>query len=365
MDSVIDLRSDTVTRPTPGMRKAMAEADTGDDVYGEDPVVNRLERMVAELFQKEAAVYNCSGTQSNQMAVWAHCSSGDEILIESTAHVANYEAGAPAALSGVTLRTIPGRNGILDVADLEGKVRPSNFHFCTTRVVALENTTNAGGGRVYPQETIDRICDWAHGEKLQVHVDGARLFNAAIASGLPVSRICRDIDTISVCFSKGLGCPMGSILIGPAALMHRARKARKMFGGGLRQAGVVAAAAIYALENNVNRLADDHLHAKQFADRIRGVEGLTVDAPEDVQSNLVFFQLDPKLGTPATFSARLKEHGVLINPLGPQRLRACTHLDVNRQQVLHAADVVIECVRQSASNGPVSNVDHVMSAYSR
>lgn len=340
---VVDMRSDTMTRPSQAMRQAMAQAEVGDDMSGEDPTVNRLEAMVAELLGKEAAVYACSGTQSNQMAVRTHCVSGDELLIESLGHIANYEAGAPAALSGVTCRLIPGRRGLLDISDLHGMIRADNQHFCRTRLVCLENTANAGGGTVYPLETIEQIATWAHSNGLKVHLDGARLFNAVVASGRSVADTCRQIDTISICFSKGLGCPMGSILVGSHEEITRARRVRKMFGGALRQAGIVAASAIYALENNVARLQEDHENARVFGDAIRLIDGITLDPP-DVQTNLVFFNVDSELGNAAQLSAKLRERGVLINAAGSQRLRACTHLDVDRAGVLRAVDALAAAV---------------------
>lgn len=339
----IDMRSDTVTKPTAAMRDAIARAEVGDDMSGEDPTVNRLEAMCAKILGKEASVFACSGTQSNQMGVRVHCAPGDELLIESTGHIANYEAGGPAALSGVTCRTIDGRNGMLDVSDLEGKIRADNQHLCPTRLVCLENTTNTGGGRFYPMKNLENIGQWARQHGLKVHLDGARLFNAVVASGRSAADICRNVDTVSVCFSKGLGCPMGSILAGSAADIAKARRARKLFGGALRQAGIVAAAAIYALENHVERLQVDHDNAQAFADAIRRIDGITLDPP-DVQTNLVFFRVDPELGNASQLSAKLKERGVLINASGAQRLRACTHLDVDRKTVLAAAEAVAECV---------------------
>ena len=343
--AMIDMRSDTVTKPTAGMRRAIAEAEVGDDMSGEDPTVNRLEAMMAELLEKEAAVYACSGTQSNQMAVRTHCQPGDELLIEAGGHIANFEQGAPAALSGVTSRLIKGRYGIIDQPDLEGMIRADNQHLAISRLVCLENTTNSGGGRVYPQENIDRIGQWAHDHGLKVHVDGARLFNAVIASGTSAARISRHADTVSICFSKGLGCPMGSILIGSRTDIARARRVRKLFGGALRQAGIVAASAIYAIENHVERLAIDHENARVFAEEIRQIDGLTLDPP-DVQTNLVFFNVDPEIGNAAQLSAKLKARGVRINASGPQRLRACTHLDVDRERVLRAAAEVAAAVEE-------------------
>jgi len=334
--TIIDMRSDTVTKPTAGMRRAMAEAEVGDDMSGEDPTVNRLEAMLAELLGKESAVYACSGTQSNQMAVRTHCQPGDELLIEAGGHIANFEQGAPAALSGVTCRLVKGRCGIIDRPDVEGMIRADNQHLAITRLVCLENTTNVGGGRYYPQENIDRIGTWAHEQGLKVHIDGARLFNAVVASGTSAARIARHVDTVSICFSKGLGCPMGSILVGSKSDIARARRARKLFGGALRQAGIVAAGAIYAMEHHVERLEIDHENARAFAEEIRQIDGITLDPP-DVQTNLVFFDVDAELGNAAQLSARLKARGVRINACGPQRLRACTHLDVDREMVLRAA----------------------------
>jgi threonine aldolase len=343
--TIIDMRSDTVTKPTAGMRRAMAEAEVGDDMSGEDPTVNRLEAMMAELLGKESAVFACSGTQSNQMGVRTHCQPGDELLIESTGHIANFEQGAPAALSGVTCRLITGRDGILDLGDVEGKIRADNQHFTVTRLVCLENTTNVGGGRVYPQVNIDHIGQWAHRNGLKVHMDGARLFNAVVASGTSPAAICRHVDTVSICFSKGLGCPMGSILVGSKAEITRARRVRKLFGGALRQAGIVAATAIYAMEHHVERLQVDHDNAQAFAEVIRQIDGITLDPP-DVQTNLVFFNVDPELGNAAQLSAKLKQRGVRINATGPLRLRACTHLDVDRDMALRAAQAIGEVVAE-------------------
>jgi threonine aldolase len=348
-DHIIDLRSDTVTKPTAAMRAAIASAEVGDDMSGEDPTVNRLERLMADMLGKEAAVYNCSGTQSNQMAIRAHCQQGDEILIDETGHIVNYEAGGPAALSGVSARCLHGKGGLLDVEDLEGKVRADNQHCCITRLVCVENTTNLGGGRVWPLAQMARVSEWSHGHGLKVHLDGARLFNAEIARGYSAREFTQHVDSVSICFSKGLGCPMGSILIGDAATIHRARRARKLFGGALRQAGMMAAAAIYALEHHVDRLREDHDNARAFAEAIAKIDGIHINVA-DVESNLVFFEVKPEIGTSAQLSARLLERGVKINPTGSQRLRACTHLDVNREQVLRAADQIRSCLTDGIAN---------------
>jgi len=345
----IDLRSDTVTKPTQAMRQAIVEAEVGDDMSGEDPTVNRLEQIMAEMLDKEAAVYNCSGTQSNQMAVRAHCQQGDEILIDESGHIVNYEAGGAAALSGISARCLRGHGGMLDISDLEGKVRPDNQHYCITRLVCVENTTNHGGGRVWPLAQMERVGNWAHENGLKVHLDGARLFNAVIANGYSAREFCRAADTISICFSKGLGCPMGSILIGEAATISRARRARKLFGGALRQAGMMAAAAIYALDHHIERLKIDHDNAKTFAGGIAKTDGIRLNV-DDVESNLVFFEIDRELGTSAQMSAKLLELGLKVNPSGPQRLRAVTHLDVNRDDILRAAQIVRDCISAGFAN---------------
>jgi len=354
----IDLFSDTRTRPTRAMRQAMFDAEVGDDMAGLDPTVNRLEAMMAEMFGKEAAVFACSATQSNQMGVWAHCRPGDELLIHDTGHIANYEAGAPAVLSGVTVRTVGGEFGMVDVDDLKGTIRPDDQHLCRTRLLCLENTTNAGGGRAYPLDRLRRVSEWARGNGLKLHLDGARLFNALVARGYSTAEVGGCCDTISICFSKGLGCPMGAVLVGSTAEIRAARRARKMFGGALRQAGVVAAAAVYAMQNHVDRLAEDHANARLFAESIAGVNGVRID-PEEVETNLVFFEVDPAIGTAENISARLKEFGVNIGAMGPQRMRACTHLDVSREDVVTAAEALRNCLAspdtaESAAGGPYS-----------
>jgi threonine aldolase len=344
MPDTIELRSDTYTRPTPGMRQAIAEAEVGDDMAGEDPTVNRLEARMAELLGKPAAVFACSGTQSNQMAVWTHCRAGEELLIEAGGHIANFEAGAPAVLTGVSVQTIPGEGGRLDLEHLAGRVRPDNLHFAPTRLLCLENSTNLGGGRTYSLEQIARVCRWAHAAELKTHLDGARLFNACAAQGYSAAEVSWHFDTVSVCFSKGLGCPMGSILVGSMDEITRARRARKLFGGALRQAGIPAAACLYALDHHVDRLQVDHAHAKTLATRLAEISGIHID-PETVETNLVFFDVDPAWGTAAELSQRLRERGVLINPAGgPQRLRACTHLDVTENQILEAVRILKECL---------------------
>jgi threonine aldolase len=352
-ETIIDLRSDTMTKPTPGMREAMANAEVGDDMVGEDPTVNRLEARMAELFDKEAAVFACSGTQSNQMGVWAHCQRGDELLIEAGGHLANYEAGAPAVLSGVTVRTITGEGGRLDVRHLQGVPRRGDDHFAPSRLLSLENSTNVGGGRTYSLDQLRRVSDWARSDGLRVHVDGARIFNACIARGYSPADVGECANTISVCLSKGLGCPLGSVLVGTHEDIARARHARKLFGGAMRQAGIVAAAGLHALDHHIDRLADDHAHARMFAEGISQIAGISVDL-DAVETNLVFFEIPENWGTAAQFAERMSLHGVKMYDLGPQRLRACTHLDIDAPQIASAVDVIA-----SLATEPEAAVDEV------
>ncbi|HEX5272957.1 MAG TPA: GntG family PLP-dependent aldolase, partial [Gemmataceae bacterium] len=305
MPDIIDLRSDTVTRPTAAMRAAIQAAEVGDDVFNEDPTVRRLEERVAAVLGKEAALFVPSGTMSNQVAIKAHTQPGDELLCDANCHVYNYEAGGPAVLSGVTCRTIEGDHGVIDLSQLEDKVRPVNDHLVRTRLVALENTHNRGGGRVYPIEKIQAISEWAGKNGLIMHLDGARLWNAVVATGNPAAEWAGHFDTVSVCFSKGLGAPIGSALSGPRDFITRARRVRKLFGGGMRQAGVAAAGALFALDNHVARLADDHRNARVIAQAVADTPGLRLDPPE-VETNLIFFHVDRELGTAQSVAAALK-----------------------------------------------------------
>ena len=335
----IDLRSDTVTRPTPGMYRAMCEAELGDDMAGEDPTVNRLEAEVAALLGKEAALFCLSGTMSNQLGVRCRARPGDEVLIHQTGHVANYEGGAAAALSGISCRAVPGPGGMPGVADFAPHVHPDTVYYSPTAAVCLENTTNMAGGRVWPPEKLREVSDWARGRGLGVHLDGARFFNAVAGGGGTAREIAACADTVSICFSKGLGCPMGSALAGPADEIAAARRFRKILGGACRQAGVIAATALYALEHHVDRLAEDHTNAAAFSERVRRIDGVTGDPPE---SNLVFFTLAEHLPSPRELCDRLADRGVLTEPAGPRRVRACTHLDVSAADVAEAADAVAD-----------------------
>ncbi len=335
----IDLRSDTVTRPTAAMRRAMAEAEVGDDVMGEDPTVARLQEKVAELLGKEAALFVPSGTMANQLAIGAHTRPGDELICDPYAHVYMWEGGGLARLWGLTTRTIEPRRGLLAEDDVQGMIRPDDPHYARTRLVALENTHNRRGGRVHPITSVAEVSGWARAHHLGMHLDGARLMNAVVASGIAAKEWARYFDSVAICFSKGLGAPVGSALAGSSDLIHEAHRRRKLLGGGMRQAGIIAGAALHALENHVDRLAEDHANARLIARAVEETEGLSLEHGP-VETNLVWIAVDPGLGTAREVAARLKEAGVLVAALGPRVIRACTHLDVSEADARRAADVL-------------------------
>jgi threonine aldolase len=317
----------------------MAEAEVGDDVFGDDPTVKALEARTAELLGKEAAVYVPSGTMANQIAVGAHTQPGDELLCASTAHVYVWEAGGIARNSGVTARTFEGDAGLLAVEDIRNAIRPDDVHYARTRLVWLENTHNRGGGRIQSLESIDPIRHWARENRLLMHLDGARLMNAVVATGRPAREWAQHFDTVSICFSKGLGAPIGSALAGSAEAIRRARQLRKVHGGAMRQVGIIAAAALYALEHHVDRLAEDHAHAQILADAFQTTEGFALESGP-VETNLVWVSVEPALGTAAEVASYLRSRGILVAALGAQVIRACTHLDVTRDDVEYAASVI-------------------------
>lgn len=333
----IDLRSDTVTKPSQAMLKAMLEAELGDDVYGEDPTVKALERRIASLCGKPAALFVPSGTMSNQIAVGVHAGPGDELLCDPRSHVYVWEGGGIARLWGVTSRTIMPAARLLCAGDFAGKIRPrTDSHYPRTRLVCLENTHNRLGGSIHSFEEVAAISEWARGEGLAMHLDGARLMNAVVASGISAERWSALFDTVSICFSKGLGAPVGSALVGSEEAIAKAHRLRKVLGGGMRQAGVIAAAALYALEHNVDRLAADHAHAQILARAVLSAPGLALEFG-DAQTNLVWIRVEDERFTAADLVARLREEGILISALEPRIARACTHLDVDRDQVERAA----------------------------
>jgi threonine aldolase len=334
--SVIDLRSDTVTRPTPAMRQAIASAEVGDDVLGDDPTVARLEGRVADLLGKEAAVFVPSGTMANQTAIRAHTQHGDEIILDAESHAYFYECGGPAALSGCSYRFVQGgRRGIFTAEQASQALKPRNIHFARQSLIIVENTHNRGGGSVWPVENIAAIRRVADQNGLRMHMDGARLMNACVASGRGPTDYTRYFDSVAMCFSKGLGAPVGSAVAGSAEFIQKVRIFRKMFGGGMRQSGLLAAAALYALDHNVERLADDHANAKRLAEGLVRMPGITID-PAEVETNIVIFEISPAFGTAASFVAQLKEIRVWMLANGPQKVRAVTHLDVSRGQIEEA-----------------------------
>jgi threonine aldolase len=339
-----DFRSDTVTRPTPSMKAAMLAAEVGDDVFGEDPTINALEAKIAQMLGKEAAVFVPSGTMSNLLGVRVHCQPGDEIICEAASHLVLYEQAGYAQLFGVAACPVTTPDFILRVEHLEGLVRGDRQHEPRTRLLHLENTHNRGSGRINPLENFSRLCHWARANKLKIHLDGARLFNAAVATGVPAATWAGLVDTVNVCFSKGLGAPVGSALVGDAATVAQARRVRKVLGGGMRQGGIIAAAAIYALENHIERLAEDHAKAQRLANMIRSIDGLRL-MPEQVDTNIVFFDVSGRFATAAEFVERLKQHGVLMLALSKTQVRAVTHLDVNDEDVEAAGEAIAEICR--------------------
>jgi len=340
----IDLRSDTVTLPTEEMRRAMAEAEVGDDVYGEDPTIQRLERLAAEIMGKEAALFVPSGTMGNQVSVMTHTQRGDEVIMEAESHVYYYEVGAMAVLSGVQARPVPGRRGVMDPDDVRKAIRErNNIHFPRTSLVVLENTHNRGGGKVLPLENVKAISDIAHSNGLSVHMDGARIFNAQVATGIPVSEYAKYADSVMFCLSKGLCAPVGSMVVGSKDFINKARKNRKMLGGGMRQAGVLAAAGIIALTKMVDRLQEDHDNAKLLAQKLQQL-GYGVD-PEEVETNMVVVNVTPTGKDVHTMEMELRSRGVLANANSPKTLRLVTHYGITRDDVMMAVDAFADIMK--------------------
>jgi threonine aldolase len=321
----IDFRSDTVTKPTPAMLRAMAEAQVGDDVYGEDPTVNRLEERIAERLGLEAAIFVPSGTQANQIAMGLHCRAGEEVICELGSHIYQYEGGALAALWGIQPQVLPGDRGLLTPEQVAAAVHAENIHSPRSKLLSLENTHNRGGGTVWPLERFRAVVEAARKAGLAVHLDGARLFNAQVATGTPASAWAKLTDTTSVCFSKGLGAPVGSALAGSKALITEARRLRKRLGGGMRQAGFLAAAALHALEHQVDRLAEDHAHARRLAAGLAELPGVKVDLAR-VETNILLVDFPRPSSEMVT---RLKALGLLVNAFGPYTIRLVCHLDVS------------------------------------
>jgi len=341
---MIDLRSDTVTRPTPAMREAMAQAEVGDDVFGEDPSVNRLQERMADYLGHEAALFVASGVMANQVAIASHTSPGDEVILESFSHIYNYEAGSPAFLSGVQLHPIPNEDGIITPDDLTEALRPKEDHFPQSRLVCLENTHNRRGGKIYPLDKMRQVVDVARAHGLKVHLDGARLWNASVATGIPEREWAILADSVSMCFSKGMGAPVGSIIAGSADFVKRAHRFRKMLGGGMRQVGILAAAALYALDHHRPLLAEDHRKARRLEEIVTGIAGRNCGVIKG-ETNIVVIEVNPDHITPGQVLARCREKNVLLTGFGIRWIRAVCHLDVTLEDVETAAGIIGEVLR--------------------
>ena len=356
--NVIDLRSDTVTQPTDEMRKAMYEAEVGDDVLGEDITTIRLEHMAAEMMGKEAALFTASGSMSNLIAALTHCSRGDEVIMGSEAHMFWNEVGATATLAGVQVRLVPNdRRGRLDPSDVASAIRPQgNIHFPPTSLLCLENTHNRCNGGVLTREDTKAVAEVAHANDISVHLDGARIFNAAVYLETPAAELTRDVDDVCFCLSKGLSAPVGSLLCGSQGFIDRARKWRKMVGGGMRQVGVLAAAGIVALQTMIDRLAHDHVHARRLAEGLAQVPGISVDT-QVVQTNIVFAEIDPKLAPVHEYVGRLSLEGVKVSSPGENRMRMVTHRHISAQDVDNTIDRVARVSRELTKVGSGTRPD--------
>jgi threonine aldolase len=340
---IIDLRSDTVTRPTPQMRRAMAEAEVGDDVYREDPTVNALEKRAAEIMGKEAGLFVPTGTMGNTIAVKMHTEHGQEVIAESRAHLLDWELSMLAWFSGCLIRPVPSSDGILRWKDIEPAIRPMSPHCAPTTLIEIENTHNMAGGAVYPLDVFEDIAANAHNRGIKVHMDGARIFNAACHLNRPVRDLAAPADSVMFCLSKGLGAPVGSMLVGTAPAIDRARGYRKRLGGGMRQVGVLAAAGLIALEEMPHRLGEDHANARFLAGELAKLQGIQID-PARVQTNIVIFDVSATGLATTELTAALKPRGVLMNGINPRQMRAVTHFDVSRQQCASAAAAIAEVI---------------------
>lgn len=339
VQDVIDLRSDTVTQPTPEMRKAMAEAEVGDDVYGEDPTVNKLEAAAADIFASEAALFVPTGTMGNQIAIKIHTRPGQEIVCEERAHILDWEMGMPAAFSGCVLRTLRGDDGILTWAEIKKKIPAASYQRAQTGLIELENTHNMAGGTITPVEVMAEICDSAHERGIPVHLDGARIFNAAVALGRSVADITQKFDSVMFCLSKGLSAPVGSMLVGSRSFIEQARSVRKALGGGMRQAGVLAAAGLIALQEMPKRLHEDHANARFLAEQLAKVPGVKIH-PEKVKTNIVIFDISSKGLTSGEMVQRLRQQKLIASTANDSTIRLLTHKDISRQDCARAAEIM-------------------------
>jgi len=346
---LINLRSDTQTLPTEEMLEAMQDASLGDDVYGEDPTVNQLEELSAEKLGKESALFVASGTMGNLCALMSHTHSGDEVILEADSHTYYYEVGGFSRLAGLSPRMVTGKNGIMSVEDIKNALRPKDIHFPPAKLLCIENTHNRGGGTVYPVKLMDEIADFAHKQGLKVHVDGARIFNAAVALGVDVKKLVKNADSIMICLSKGLSAPIGSMLVGEKHFIERARKIRKMLGGGMRQVGIIAAAGIVALENMVDRLVDDHTNARYIAEELSRIDVFEINL-DTVQTNMIYCDISKTKVAVNDFVALLKEHGVVVSPVPPDRIRLVTNRHVTKEDAARAVKIIRQVVENELSN---------------
>lgn len=335
----IDLRSDTVTKPSPEMREVIYKAEVGDDVFGDDPTLNLLQEKTAEMFRKDAGLFVPSGTMSNQVSLKTLSEPGWEVICERECHIVNYETGGPAVHSSLMINMLTTERGVITAEEVEKHIRFDDIHTPKTKIVALENTHNRHGGTIYPLEEIQKIRKVADKHNLLMHLDGARLWNAHVATGIPLADWVAPFDSVSVCFSKGLGAPIGSMILGSREFIEKARRNRKLFGGGMRQVGIIASAVIYALDNNLKRLADDHTNARLLAEGLNSINGFEVDMTR-VQTNIVIADIAGTHTGSDKVALKLEENGVLSVPFGPTKIRFVTHLDVSREECEKAVDII-------------------------
>jgi threonine aldolase len=346
MTKMIDLRSDTVTKPSAGMRQAIFEAEVGDDVHGEDPTVNKLQKRVASMLEKEASLFVPSGTMANQIALLAHTRPGDEVILERGSHLFYYEAGGLAAIAGVQPFLLDSERGIIEAEQVEQSIRFADVHLPPTKLIWIENTHNRGGGTVFPLKKVNAIRNISLNYSIPLHMDGARLFNACVAAGVPPEEYARQVDSLNFCFSKGLGAPVGSIIAGSADFITRAHRYRKMLGGGMRQVGLLAAAALYALDHNIDSLAEDHKNAKRLAGALAVLDGVRV-INKPVETNLVYFDVSQAGMNTLEIKNESAKRGVLVDPISFTTMRAVTHLDVSANDIERAIEVFKTIFRQS------------------
>jgi threonine aldolase len=333
--NMVDLRSDTLTQPSAEMREAICNTQVGDDVFGEDPTINRLQEMMADISGKEAALYVASGTMGNQICIKAHTQPGNEIIVERHSHLFNYECGSPALLSHVQVLPIEGLRGSISVEQIKEVIRPENVHHPQTTLICIENTHNRSGGSIFPYHEIEKISSFSKENQIKVHLDGARLWNASVATGIPIKTYCDLVDSISLCFSKGLGAPVGSIIVGSQEFIEQARYYRKAFGGGMRQAGILAAAAIYAINNNIERLEEDHRRARVLADFITTLPGVEIDK-ESLQTNIVIFNVKNSGLSGQQVVDHLHKKGIKMLTFAGTKMRAVTHMQISDQDIQSA-----------------------------